>query len=329
MVRIGIIGLGAFGYSFMLYLQETFNYHIYGTDISFEVRKTLKNKRKHPYFYEDNYIEDSVQIVNSSKELIHSSDVIIIAVSSHAFHYVLDDLKNSDLKNKYVVNFSKGFEKITGKTFCQRLKELKPESNYSAIYGGSIAHNLIKKEPLGMDVASNNKDTTKKIIKLLASENLKLYESNDLIGIELASALKNVVSLLAGIIKGMKYNTSTLTFFISRASKKIEEYALSQGAKSETFKSSSQAWGNDLWMSCMNKTRNFNFGYSLGQGTNFKILKQKFDDNNQLVEAISTIETLSEHNKIKRNIILEAAKNIIIENESPEKIMKKLLNDLG
>ncbi|MCF7866242.1 NAD(P)-binding domain-containing protein [Candidatus Woesearchaeota archaeon] len=328
MVRIGFIGLGAFGFALLKYLDLNFKHELFCFDASKEICESIKKTKKHPYFYENTKINNSVTVLSSSTELIKESEIICIVVSSKAFTHVLNDLKNADLNNKIIINFSKGLESATGKSFTKRLIELKPNVHCGAMFGGTIASNLLKNEPLGMDLATNNKSSYDVVHKNFTSKTLKIYESNDLIGIELAASLKNIVSLLAGILKGLEYNTSTITYFISRASKEIQDYAIIKGASKETFSTITQSWGNDLWMSCMNKTRNNNFGYLLGKENDYETLQKIFNEKNQLVEAISTINTLNEHHQIKNNLVLRTAKEILIDKKNPKNSMNYLINML-
>jgi glycerol-3-phosphate dehydrogenase (NAD(P)+) len=122
----------------------------------------------------------------------------------------------------------------------------------------------------------------------MSSEKLRIYANEDIIGVEYAGALKNVVSIAAGISDGLLNPWGTKTLLISRASAEISRLALKLGAQPHTFSAYGQAWCNDLWMSCTGNTRNRYFGELVGQSLSVKEAIKVMSHERKLVEGYYT-----------------------------------------
>ncbi len=305
MKKIAIYGIGNFGYALLSHLSNEKRENkisIYAYDRNKIVRDTLKVSRSHPFFHTSEKISEKVVIAESEKELISDCDILVLAVTSDATREVLNAIYPYLDNSITIVNTAKALDYKTGKRLSEVVREcLEGKSrDYALLAGGTIAKDIFEKQPLGVDLACENEKIAYELAHLFASPNLFIYPTNDLIGVEYASAFKNVIAILAGIIKGMGFSYGSETHIISRAAYEIEEIVVKElGGKRETFRMNSQCWGNDLWMSCTGDTRNREFGVLIGRGMFYEEALVEMRKRKKTVEGASTIRSLKFVDAIK------------------------------
>ena len=116
--------------------------------------------------------------------------------------------------------------------------------------------------------------------------------SNDVIGVQYASSLKNVISVLVGILKGLGFAYGTQTHGLSLLASECEKLALSLGAQKQTFSLASQCWGNDMVMSATSDTRNHHLGVLLGEGQRFSAAVAAMKEQGKTAESAHTLQVL-------------------------------------
>ena len=229
------------------------------------------------------------------KTFVADVDIIILAVKSDAIREVLVQL-NPFLKNGVIIlNTAKALAE-EGRVISDIVADVlnSVQYHYAILAGGTIASDLFQQEPLGADVACTSLAVATSLAEILHSGNLSVYPSTDVVGVEYASAFKNVISILAGIVKGMGFSYGSQTHTISRAAYEVERFVVAElGGKAETFFMNSQCWGNDMWMSCTGDTRNRQFGMLLGQGQSVEAALSEMKNQHKEVEGIKTVQVLS------------------------------------
>lgn len=328
-IKVSIYGLGNFGYAFLKHFdKKRANLVICGFDRDKSLVSHLKKERSHLSLYRDHRVSKDVTFANDVKQLMQDCNILVLAVPSYATREVIRKIKPHLPHAITIVNTSKALDYQTGKRLSVVVKEeLKNITyKYALFAGGTIAADLFKHEPLGaMMACEDNKELTR-LVKVFESPNLHVYPSSDLSGVEYASAFKNVVSVLAGIIKGMGFSYGSETHIITVVANEIENIVTGHlGGNKATFSMKSQAWGNDLWMSCTGSTRNREFGILLGKGMSVSRSITYMKKRNKTVEGINTVAILNKivplndypflkflHSLIvKRNIKVESIREII------------------
>lgn len=231
--------------------------------------------------------------------MISDCDVLILSVTSDATSEVINKIKKYINKKIIIVNTAKALDNKLGRRLSEVInKELSYiDYKYALLAGGTIAKDLFEHEPLGINVACEDKEILNDLVTLFQSDNLFVYPTTDLIGVEYASSFKNVVSILAGITNGLGFSYGAETHIISKFADEVKQLVTRKlGGRKNTFDMNSQCWGNDLWMSCTGNTRNREFGILIGKGLSFKDAFAEMKNRNKSVEGINTIKIL---NKIK------------------------------
>ena len=329
-MEVSIYGIGNFGYALLKRFdrQSEKNIVINAYDRNKILMKNLKEKRKHLFFHKSVLLSNKINFVSNEKDLMNKCDVLILAVNSDSTREVLRKIKPHVKKKLIVVNTAKALDHKTGKRLSEIIKEEFNKINYeyALIAGGTIAKDLFNEEPLGINLACENKKTLIIISNLLKKSNLMIYPTTDLKGVEYASALKHVIAILAGIIKGMNFSFGSETHIITRASSELEKIIVySLGGKQETFASSSQCWTNDLWMSSLGNTRNKEFGILLGKGLTVKNAISIMNKKGKTIEGLNTLKAMKNFPELKNYPLVNFLYRYIILESIPLEKLKPII----
>ncbi|MBU0613464.1 NAD(P)-binding domain-containing protein [Patescibacteria group bacterium] len=327
--NISIYGLGNFGYALLKHFDKKLGINIVsGYDRNKTLLAHLMKERSHLSLYKEHRVSKNVIFAKNTKELLADCDILVLASPSHATREVIKKVKPYLTEGISIVNTAKALDYQTGKRLSEIIKkELNSKDyKYALFAGGTIASDLFKQEPLGATLACEDKEVLSKLVKIFESPNLHVYPSSDLSGVEYASAFKNVVSILAGIIKGMGFSFGSETHIITVIADEIENIVTSRlGGNKETFSMISQAWGNDLWMSCMGPTRNREFGVLLGKGFSVSDSLSNMKKQRKVVEGVNTIAILNKVVPLNDYPLLKYLYSLIIEKNIKAEAIKKII----
>lgn len=255
----------------------------------------IQEHGRHPSKFTDSELSRRFDIVSEPAEAVSGADLVILATPSLSTRSVLEEVGANLKPGVTLLNTAKALDVQTGK----RLSEIYADTlvgfdyNYALFAGGTIDRELLDDQPLGADIASEKLEVAQKITQFLSSSSLSLTPTQDLIGVEFASAMKNVISVISGFVQGREYDTGTMTYAISKTAGSIGRACVVMGANERTFAIDSQCWGNDMWMSSIGgKTRNQQFGIRLGRGETVDEALEGMKSEGKTVESVSTVASL-------------------------------------
>lgn len=335
-MKIGIIGIGMFGFALASHFGKKYLKNkkvlIMSYDINKKLIEHLKKHRKHLYHFKSKRLPKNISFTNDKKELAEGADIIVLATVSQAIRQTIREIKPYLKDGVIIVNTAKALEIKTAKTLYEVIKEEMKDSSIKYVIakfsGGTFAEDLVNGAPLGADIACENTYALKMLQKIFSSPTLRVYSNTDVLGTEYAGALKGAISILAGIVNGLKLPYGSETHLISRAAKEAEKIAVTLGAKPSTFSMESQCWGNDLWMSCTGKSRNRKFGKLIGKGLSPRKALRKLQKKHKTIEGYYTIEAIPKLcKKIKAQTpIFQELYKIIYKRKKPLNSIQQLMN---
>ncbi|QQS65711.1 MAG: NAD(P)H-dependent glycerol-3-phosphate dehydrogenase [Chlorobiota bacterium] len=265
--------------------------------------------------------------LNVTGNLIYALNckIILCAIPTQFIRSTLSNVPDDLFKNKILISASKGIEVES----LLRISEIFVQThqidinNFICLSGPSHAEEMSRGIPTTLVSASLNEDIAKKIVRLFSNENLRVYESHDLIGVELGGALKNVIAVCAGIIDGVGYGDNTKAALITRGLAEITRLGISLGAEAHTF--SGLAGMGDLVVTCTSKhSRNRFVGEQIGKG---KKLSQIIQEMNMIAEGIATTESAFKYakkNKVELPITNQVYE-ILFKDKDPKKAIYELM----
>jgi glycerol-3-phosphate dehydrogenase (NAD(P)+) len=250
---------------------------------------------------------------------------ILVVVPSHVFRETLQKLKPYLREHHRLAWGTKGLEQGTRKLLHQLVREeLGITVPVAAVSGPTFAMEVAKGLPGAITVASKNTQFAVELADALHSEYFLTYTSEDITGVEIGGAAKNVMAIAAGIADGMGFGTNTRAALITRGLSEIMRLGVAMGGQRETFMGLSGL--GDLVLTCSDdQSRNRRFGLALGQGLDVEAARNKI---NQVVEGIGTAKTLfflAQDFDVTMPITEQVYK-VIYEGQSPREAVQILMN---
>lgn len=242
MKKIGIIGSGSWGVALAIHLAKM-GHQIILWSYS-EEEQTYINNYKKCKFLPKVQIPENVACTLSYEEAIWGSDVILHVTPSKFVRSTLVEYKKF-ITSQPVIMCSKGFEPETLKTLTEVLEEEIPFAKIGILSGPSHAEEVSIGIPTALVIASKYTEVQEQIRELFMSENLRVYSSSDVRGVELGGALKNIIAFCSGIAAGLGLGDNTFAALLTRGLVEIKRLGIAMGARNRYY----------LWA---NRTRRFN-----------------------------------------------------------------------
>ncbi len=190
------------------------------------------------------------------------AEVVVLAVPSKAFRGVTTRLGGY---RGLIVSVTKGIEFNTGLTMCGVLEQTVPTARLAALSGPSLAIEVAHGVPTAVVAASDQPESARLVQTLFHRPTFRVYTGNDLVGVELGGALKNVIAIAAGVCDGLGLGDNSKAALITRGIAEMSRLGVSCGARAETF--AGLGGLGDLTVTCFSKhSRNRSFGERLGRG---------------------------------------------------------------
>lgn len=262
MASISILGAGGFGISLAVMAQNE------GHDVTLWTKfeneaSLLREKRTNERLLPSVVIPDGVKITSDISET-KDADLVIMAVPSFAVRETAARLKGIVPESTVVANVGKGLEDGSLKRLSQVISEEIPNP-IVVISGPSHAEEVSRGVPTTVVAASANRKSAELVQDILMNSTLRIYTNDDIVGVELGGALKNVIALCAGIADGLGLGDNSKAALMTRGITEIARLGVAMGAKTETFAGLSGI--GDLIVTCTSMhSRNRRAGILIGQG---------------------------------------------------------------
>jgi glycerol-3-phosphate dehydrogenase (NAD(P)+) len=216
---------------------------------------------------------------------------VLIVVPSHGLRGTLTKIKPLLSPDSRVCWATKGFELHSGKLPHQVAAEvLGPERSMAVLSGPTFAKEVGDGLPTAMTIAANDNDFADELAKALSSGNFRAYTSDDMIGVEVGGAVKNVLAIAAGMSDGLGFGANTRIALITRGLVELMRLGVALGANRETFMG--LACMGDLVLTCTdNLSRNRRMGLALASGMSIEEAKEEIQ---QVVEGVLAAEAVKE-----------------------------------
>lgn len=324
-MRISVLGAGGWGTTLAILLY--YNGHSVSLwEYKKQYAKTLSKKRENNKYLPGIKIPKEIEITHDLNESVLSKNLIVLAVPSQFLRNIIKEINYKEIKNSILVSVSKGIEKNSLLTMSQMISEVFPQLNKSQIgvlSGPSHAEEVCNRIPTAVVSASEEFETAKTIQTAFMTSYFRVYASNDILGVELGGALKNVMAIGAGIIDGAKFGDNTKAAIMTRGIAEISRLGVSMGAQPETFAGLSGM--GDLIVTCMSRhSRNRFVGEKIGSGNKLKDVLTSMEMVAEGVETTRSANQLSAKTKIETPIINEVYK-ILFEDKDPVKATNDLM----
>ena len=283
MKNIAIIGSGTWGVALAIHLANI-GHNVKIWSFTQEETDAINNERK-CQFLPEAVIPDNVRCYTDIKQVVEGSDIILHVTPSK---FVRTTIKKYEayVTNQPIIMCAKGFEETTLCTLSDIIEQELPNSKYGIFSGPSHAEEVSLGVPTAIVIASKNKEVQELVQDTFMNEKMRVYASDDVIGVELGGALKNIIAFCAGIATEINLGDNSFAALITRGLVEITRLGEAMGGKHDTFYGLSGL--GDLIVTCMSEhSRNRRAGRLIGKGYTVEQARQEIG---MVIESIDNID---------------------------------------
>jgi len=326
MEKVTVLGAGSWGTALAMVLADNNNDCLLWSHREDQAKEINDNHTNNKYL-PDISLPSNLKATSDFEKAIHHASMIVIAVPTKAIREVCHDMKPFLMEKKLFVHVSKGIEPDSLKRISEMLEEELPAEFVDAIVvlsGPSHAEEVVLQHPTTVTVASEKMEAAEKLQGLFMNNYFRVYTNDDVVGVEIGGALKNVIALAAGIVDGLGYGDNAKAALITRGLAEITRLGISLGAEASTF--SGLTGMGDLIATCTSvHSRNWRAGNMLGKGAN---LQTVLDEMGMVVEGVRTTKAAYQLAK-KQQVdmpITEALHSVLFEGIHPKEAVDILMH---
>lgn len=233
-----------------------------------EFAKALEDDRENKRYLKGVLFPKTLHVIGDLCEAVRMAEMIVTAVPSHALRETAQAFSSEPLDNKIIVNVAKGIELKSGKRMSEVLLESLPglkQDQVAVLYGPSHAEEVSRQQPTTVVACSPSEKTANLVQDVFHTSSFRVYVNTDLVGVEIAGSVKNVIAIAAGISDGLGFGDNAKAAIITRGLAEISRLSKRLGADSRTISGLSGI--GDLVVTCLSQhSRNRFVGEQIGKG---------------------------------------------------------------
>ena len=328
-MKIGVIGGGGWGTALSIVLESrghAVRLWVFEQDLAEQMRRTRLNER----FLPEVRIPDAIQITPSLSEAAAEAEVLLFVTPSHALRATATKLlaeAGTSLKRvEWVTVATKGLETKTLRRMSEVLSETLPKElgeRVVVLAGPSHAEEVARRVPTLIVAACESAPLASKAQEAFSTDWLRIYSNDDVVGVEIGVALKNVIAIAAGIADGLGFGDSTKAALMTRGLAEISRLGEVLGARRETF-AGLAGMGDLIATATSRHSRNRRLGEAIGRGAT---LKEALATSPMVVEGVGTAEAavhLAHRHGVELPIV-EQVHSILYDGKSAKIALRELL----
>jgi glycerol-3-phosphate dehydrogenase (NAD(P)+) len=323
--RIGVIGAGSWGTTLAELLADK-GYHVNLWVREEEVYNQIKDDRINKTFMPGIRLGSMFNPVKTFEQALANKDLILMVVPSHVFREVLLGLKPYLQPDMRLMTATKGIENDSLKIMSQVVEEILPEEYlrpFACLAGPSFAREVMAKQPTAVTISCRDMDYAERLQTIFSTEFFRVYTSDDLVGVQLCGALKNVIAIASGAADGLGFGLNARAALITRGLAEITRLGVAMGANPITFAGLSGI--GDLVLTCTGDlSRNRMVGLKIGQGMRLEEITR---DMNMVAEGVKTsISAYQLGKKIGVDMpIINQVYQILYQGKEPRSAVRELM----
>ncbi len=327
--RFIILGGGAWGLTLAKLLSEN-SHTVHLWEYNPQYVQILREKRSNPWLLPDVILPQGITFTANLQELCaYPADFLITAVPSQFLRRIIRQAAPffAGIHNlQAIINVAKGIEEKTGSRMSEVLKEELParyNSKIVCLSGPSHAEEVARQIPTAVVIAGGNTTLLKKLQQIFSNVYFRVYRCDDLTGVEIGGAVKNIIAIAAGIIDSLGYGDNTKGALITRGVVEIQRLGIVLGALPETFLGLS-GMGDLITTATSTHSRNRFVGYYLGKGKSLAAILQNMNSVAEGVTTTRSVRTLAQQLKVEMPIT-EKVYQILFKGVSPQTAIIELM----
>ena len=319
--NISIIGAGAWGTALAQVAAQKNNVTLRARDpaLAAHINATHDN---HTYL-PDIRLNENITATHDIETAL-DNDIILMVTPAQSMRDTLNEMKPFIRPGHCLVLCSKGIEQETCALMSEVVDDILPETSIAVLSGPNFAHDIAAGKPAATTLACTDNELAVTLQNAIATPYFRPYISGDIIGAQIAGALKNVIAIACGIAHGLHMGESARASLVTRGLAEITRLGVAMGAQQETF--SGLCGVGDMMLTCSSEqSRNFSLGHALGQG---QTLSQILENRRSVTEGLHTAHaaiTLAQKHNVDMPIAM-AVHKLLNEGLALDAALKEMLN---
>jgi len=322
MSKIVVLGAGQWGTTMAQVLCDAGN-HVLMWGRSQELVDEVNNKHTNSKYLDENILPVGLKATTDLREAFEYSNIYVLAVPAQMLRENLNAWKSMVQPNGLYISTLKGIEVSTMSRMTEIISEVMETENIAIITGPNLANELILRQPAGAVAAAATVGVAEKVQQLFTTPYYRVYTSVDVLGCELAGAIKSVIALAVGISIGMGYGENTQAMLITRGLNEVARLCAAHNA--DPLSAAGLAGMGDLVASCGSAlSRNRTFGEVLGKSGSMEVAKTQVAKTVEGVASSNAVLEIAHRVGIEVPVI-EAVADVVSGSLTPEQALDRLM----
>lgn len=321
--KVVVLGGGSFG-TVLANLAASNGHHVSLWVRDSEQALRINSEGANATYHPELKLSENIHASDSLESIMKNASIVFIATPSIVFEQIIKRISKLLEDDSYVISCTKGIKGNPFRTLSDIIKS-NIDNTIGVLSGPNLAKEIAENKVTGSVIASSDSNLVDFVKTILSSDTFKIYSSNDIQGIELAGALKNIYAIICGLADAIEVGENAIGLILTRSMAEMSRFAEAKGANPITFLG--LAGMGDLVATCTSKlSRNYRLGYNLGKGMNLKEAKEEIG---QVAEGIRTLQVIRNESlelDIKMPLV-ESLYNIMYSGSLPDALISDLVNN--
>ena len=324
--KVAVLGGGSFG-TVLANIAASNGYKVSLWVRDSEQALRINSEGANSSYHPELQLSPNILASEKLEDVMEGSSVVFIATPSVIFETIMKRIKPMIEEGSHIISCTKGIKLNPFRSMSDIISmNIDSKKNHVGVLSGpNLAREIAENKIAGTVIASSSNELIRDVKSTLSSDTFKVYSSNDLQGVELAGALKNIYAIICGMADSLNVGENAVGLILTRSMAEMSRFAVAKGANPITFLGLSGM--GDLVATCTSGlSRNYQLGSNLGQGMSLQESKDKVG---QVAEGIRTLEVIKEESS-RLNIkmpLVDSLYNIIYKESSADTLINDLVNN--
>jgi glycerol-3-phosphate dehydrogenase (NAD(P)+) len=322
--RVAVVGAGSWGTAVAALVSNSAETVLWARRP--ELAATITDRHENPDYLPGVALPDALRVTADIEDACASADVIVLGVPSHGMRAVLTDAAAFVRPAVPVISLAKGVEQGTLRRMTEVIAEVLPThlpDSIGVLTGPNLAREVAAGQPAASVVAVHDDQTAAELQRLLMTVTFRVYTNPDVVGCEIAGALKNVMAIAAGIADGLGYGDNTKAALLTRGLAELTRLGIALGGNPLTF--SGLAGMGDLVATCTStQSRNRTVGVQLGKGREIDDIVAEMNMVAEGVKSTAAVLELARRHRVEMPIA-EQVGAVLYEGKRAEDLVTALM----